>query len=247
MKIYNLDILHDGDYNPPVMFVRKKLERMLPQIDAATLGAIYVSQYPRDVTGIVPVLPYPVVYTYCYTNDGAPSVNTDDQQGAYIAVQHLLSLGKRRIAMISGPINSIPMTKRFSGYQRALIDADMSIDLRMVRIGDWDIQHSCDSMTEMLRVCPDIDGVFCQSDHIALGVCRAIAQAGLSIPGDIAVVGFDDYDFAAFVSPTLTTVHQPLEEIGGAAFSQLRKVIEKREIGTRSLLLDARLILRQSA
>ena len=247
VKIYNLDILHDGDYNPPVMFVRKKLERMLPQIDAATLGAIYVSQYPRDVTGVMPVLPYPVVYTYCYTNDGAPSVNTDDQQGAYIAVQHLLSLGKRRIAMISGPINSIPMTKRFSGYQRALIDADMSIDLRMVRIGDWDIQHSCDSMTEMLRACPDIDGVFCQSDHIALGVCRSIRNAGLQIPRDIAVIGFDNYDFGAFVSPTLTSIDQPLISIGNTAFSQLYSIIENQNPKSKSILLDAKLIRRESA
>ena len=240
-------VLHDGDYNPPVMFVRKKLERMLPQIDAATLGAIYVSQYPRDVTGVMPVLPYPVVYTYCYTNDGAPSVNTDDQQGAYIAVQHLLSLGKRRIAMISGPINSIPMTKRFSGYQCALIDADMSIDLRMVSIGDWDIQHSCDSMTEMLRACPNIDGVFCQSDHIALGVCKSIRNAGLQIPQDIAVIGFDNYDFGAFVSPTLTSIDQPLIHIGGTAFSQLYSIIENQNPKSKSILLNAKLIRRESA
>ena len=248
VKIYNLDILHDGnDFNPPREYVRNKLERVLPQIDAATLGGIYVSQYPRDVTGVMPVTAFPVVYTYCYTNDGAPSVNTNDQQGAYIAVQHLLGLGKRRIAMISGPINSIPMTKRFSGYQRALIDAEMSVDLRLVRIGDWDIQHSCDSMTELLRVCPDIDGVFCQSDHIALGVCRSIAQAGLRIPRDIAVIGFDNYDFASLVSPALTTIDQPLTGIGDAAFSQLYGIIEKQDFKARNILLDARLIRRQSA
>lgn len=162
--------------------MRRQLERLLPQLDAATLGAIYISQYPRDVTGIMPTLPFPVVYAYCYTNDGAASVNTDDQQGAYIATQHLLSLGKRRIAMLSGPINSIPMTKRFSGYQRALIDAGMAVDLRLVKTGDWDIGHSCDIAAELLRLDPAPDGIFCQSDHIALGVCRAIAGAGLRIP-----------------------------------------------------------------
>lgn len=248
VKLYNLDILRDsGDFNPPREAVRKRIERILPQVDASTLGAIYISQYPRDVTGVVPVLSYPVVYTYCNTTDGAPSVNTNDQQGAYIAVQHLLSLGKRHIAMVSGPINSIPMTKRFSGYQRALIDADMSIDLRMVRIGDWDIQHSCDSMTEMLRVCPDIDGVFCQSDHIALGVCQSIKKAGLRIPQDIAVIGFDNYDFGAFVQPTLTSIDQPLIHIGSTAFSQLYSIIENQELKARNILLDAQLVKRESA
>ena len=91
VKLYNLDLLHDSSFNPPREQVRKKLERIARQLDASTLGAIYVSQYPRDVTGVIPVVPFPVIYAYCYTNDGAPSVNTDDQQGAYIAVQELIS------------------------------------------------------------------------------------------------------------------------------------------------------------
>ena len=247
VKLYNLDLLHDSSFNPPREQVRKKLERIARQLDASTLGAIYVSQYPRDVTGIMPVLPFPVVYAYCYTSDGAPSVNTDDQQGAYIAVQHLLGLCKTNIAMVSGPINSVPMTKRFLGYQRALIDAGMSIDLEMVKLGDWNIRHSCEIMEELLRLKPRIDGVFCQSDHIALGVCQAIRNSGRQIPQDIAVVGFDNYDFAEFVSPTLTTIDQPLDDIGKTAFSQLQGLIEKQNIGKKDILLEARLIIRESA
>ena len=248
VNLYNLDILYpDGDINPPREQIRDRLKRIVAQLDSSVIGAIYVSQYPRDVTGIMPPLSCPVVYAYCYTNDGSPSVNTDDQQGAYIAVQHLLGLGKTNIAMVSGTINSVPMTKRFSGYQRALIDAGMAVDLAMVKLGDWDIQHSCDIMEELLNVNPRIDGVFCQSDHIALGVCRAIRNAGRRIPDDIAVVGFDNYDFAAFVNPALTTIDQPLQEIGRVAFSQLQDFAEKRSVGNRSILLDARLIVRASA
>ena len=247
VKIYNLDILQKKDnFSPPREWLREKIERIMPQLDASTLGAVYVSQYPRDVTGVMPVTSFPVVYAYCYTNDGAPSVNTDDQHGAYIAVRHLLDIGKKRIAMISGPINSIPMTKRFSGYQRALIDSGMSIDLSRIRIGDWDIGHSCDSMTELLRSSPQPDGVFCQSDHIALGVCESIRRAGLRIPQDIAVVGYDNYDFASFVLPSLTTVDQPLEKIGRVAYAQLRKVMNKQVPEIRNILLEARLIRRQS-
>lgn len=248
VKLHNLDLIHGKeDFNPPREQVREKLKQLIPQLDSSTLGVVYISQYPRDVTGIMPPLPFPVVYAYCYTNDGAVSVNTDDQQGAYIATQHLLSQGKRRIAMISGPINSIPMTKRFSGYQRALIDAGMTVDLRMVKVGDWDIRHSSDIATELLQLDSPPDGIFCQSDHIALGVCRAIRLAGLGIPRDIAVVGFDNYDFASFVSPSLTTIDQPLEEIGNVTFAQLQRIIEKRELESRNILLDARLIVRQSS
>ena len=102
-------------------------------------------------------------------------------------------------------------------------------------------------MNELLQLAPPPDGVFCQSDHIALGVCKSIRDAGLRIPEDIAVVGFDNYDFDMFVSPTLTTIDQPLERIGNTAFLQLRNVIEKQTVGQRSLLLAARLIRRQSA
>ena len=246
--LYNLDLLYENDdYNPPRERVRKRMEEILRHLDSGITGAVYVSQYPRDVTGVMPVVPFPVVYAYCYTNDGAPSVNTNDQQGAYIAVQQLISRRKKRIAMISGPINSIPMMKRLSGFQRALIDAGLPVDLRMVVTGDWDIDRSCERMTELLKLDPRPDGVFCQSDHIALGVCRAIHQEGMSIPGDIAVVGFDNYDFASFVFPSLTTIDQPLEQIGRTAFSQLKKAVDREEIGARSILLDARLIRRESA
>ena len=246
--LYNLDLLYENDdYNPPRERVRKRMEEILRHLDSGITGAVYVSQYPRDVTGVMPVVPFPVVYAYCYTNDGAPSVNTNDQQGAYIAVQQLISRRKKRIAMISGPINSIPMMKRLSGFQRALIDAGLPVDLRMVVTGDWDIDRSCERMTDLLKLDPRPDGVFCQSDHIALGVCRAIHQEGMSIPGDIAVVGFDNYDFASFVFPSLTTIDQPLEQIGRTAFSQLKKAVDREEIGARSILLDARLIRRESA
>jgi DNA-binding LacI/PurR family transcriptional regulator len=128
--LYNLDLLYDNDdYNPPKERVRSRMEDILRGMDRNISGALYISQYPRDVTGVIPSAPFPVVYAYCYTNDGAPSVNTNDQQGAYIAVQQLISLRKKRIAMISGPINSIPMTKRLSGYQRALIDAGLPVAL----------------------------------------------------------------------------------------------------------------------
>ena len=247
VKLYNLDLLRESpDYNPPRQRLEAALRAITPHMDDNPMGLVYISQYPRDLTGLMPPLPFPVVYAYCYTNDNAPSVNTDDQQGAYIAVRHLLDLGKRRIAMISGPINSLPMTKRFSGYQRALIDAGMTVELNLVKLGQWDVRYSCDSMRALLALNPPPDGVFCQSDHIAVGVCQAIREAGLRIPQDIAVVGFDNYDFAGLVSPTLTTIAQPLHEIGRTAFNQLQGILEKRGVENTDILLPATLVRRES-
>ena len=108
-------------------------------------------------------------------------------------------------------------------------------------------QEIRERMMKLLQLDPPPDGVFCQSDHIALGVCRAIREAGMSIPEDIAVVGFDNYDFASFVSPSLTTIDQPLEKIGRVALSQLRKAIDREEISEQDILLEAKLIKRTSA
>ena len=113
--------------------------------------------------------------------------------------------------------------------------------------GAYDIGHSRDHTRELLEQGLQPDGVFCQSDHIALGVCQAIRDAGLRIPQDIAVVGFDNYDFARFVSPALSTIDQPLEQIGGVAFAQLQRMIDGQAIRDRSVLLEAKLVTRHSA
>ena len=247
-RVYNLDLLRDNpDYSPPRERMIEVLQPVAGLMREGLSGLVYVSQYPRDLTGVMPQLSVPLIYAYCYTRDGAPSVNTDDQYGAILAVRHLLSLGKRRIAMVNGPINSIPMTQRLSGYQRALIDAGLSIDLKLITQGDWEVEHSRESMRELLSLASPPDGVFCQSDHIALGVCRAIRDFGLRIPEDIAIIGFDDYDFARFVTPSLTTIHQPFTEIGESAFSQLQRLIEKRGVEDDHMLIRPRLVRRESA
>ncbi|MBE5808363.1 MAG: LacI family transcriptional regulator [Clostridiales bacterium] len=235
-----------GPPDPDAGSMRRLLEQRVAQLDPSTVGVIYVSQYPRDLTGIMPKLSIPVVYAYGYAK-GAPCVNTDDQQGAYDAVAHLIGEGRRRIAMISGPIDSMPMTKRFSGYQRALIDARIPVDLSLVRLGDWDVGRSSARMDELLALKERPDGIFCQSDHIAVGVMRAIRAAGLRVPGDIAVVGFDDNEFAALLDPPLTTVRQPLAQIGEKAFALLKGILEDREQDETDVLLKAELIRRASS
>ena len=140
----------------------------------------------------------------------------------------------------------------------AMVDSasrSMTLPIRPFRLTDWypsryakhvPASAVSDSMTELLHSSPQPDGVFCQSDHIALGVCESIRRAGLRIPEDIAVVGYDNYDFASYVSPSLTTVDQPLEKIGRVAYAQLRKMISSQEPELRNILLEARLIRRQS-
>ena len=240
----NLDILaKDQNPDPDAEHMKALLSRRSAQLDASALGVIYVSQYPRDLTGLLPKLGVPVVYAYGYAK-GAPCVNTDDQLGAYMAVRHLTERGRRRIAMISGPINSIPMTKRFSGYQRALIEAKLPVDLELVRVGTWEADQSAMYMRELLAMENRPDGIFCQSDSIAVGVLRAVKEAGLRVPEDISVVGFDDSVFSSLLDPPLSTVAQPTAQIGRRAFAILQNILEKREQGEMDVLLAPKLIPR---
>ena len=247
--IYNLDLLRENSDNicPDKATVAAAIQRFLANAAPSLFGLIYVSQYPRDVSGIMPALPYPIVYAYCYAEKGSVCVNTNDQQGAYIAVRHLIELKRRRIAMISGPIDSVPMIKRFYGYQRALLDAGIATDLQLMKAVNWDADNSFLKMQELLALDKVPDGVFCQNDAMAMGAIRAIQSAGLRVPEDIAVVGFDNSVIVSVTAPSITSVAPPFEEIGRQSFMLLQSILEKREIANRNILLDTKLVCRTSA
>lgn len=246
--IINMNILAmtDWSYNPPIELLRSVLQKKCEQIDSNCMGVIYVSQYPRDMTGILPRMPFPIICTYAYTNDGIPCINYDDQQGAYLAVSHLVSRGCKHIAMISGAVDSIPMTKRFAGYQRALVQAGLDFRLEYVSIASWNEVSGYTAMKQLLELpqCPD--GVFCQSDYIAIGAMRAVKDAGLQVPKDIAIVGFDDIDAATLVDPQLTTIAPPHTAIGCQAVQKLIQIVKKKDDGNRNIKLQCWLLNRAS-
>ena len=249
VTIYNMNILTliDWRFNPPMDLLRQEAQKLFERLDSSCMGLIYVSQYPRDLSNFLPALPVPVICTYAYTGNGVPCINYDDQQGAFLATSHLASLGRKRIAMISGVVDSIPMTKRFAGYQRALIHAGLDFSLDYVRIGRWNEFSGEQAMEELLNLPVPPDAVFCQSDYIAIGAMRAVTKAGLRIPEDIAIVGFDDIDAACMVTPQLTTIAPPHVEIGQEAVHKLMRILDKADDGKPSIKLECWLLKRDSA
>lgn len=245
---YNMNLMAktSWDMNPSAETVREIAQRCIDKLDASALGLIYVSQYPRDITGVLPRLPFPVVYAYAYANEPIPCVNYNDQQGAFIATDHLISLGRKRVAMISGHINSIPMTKRFTGYQRALIQSSLAFDIGLVRIGHWSSASGKEAMQDLLSMPQPPDAVFCQSDHIAMGAIAAIREAGMRVPEDVAIVGFDNMEFGWWCQPSLSTIAPPCIEIGQQSFGKLVSILDNRDNGEMSVKLDCKLIKRES-
>ena len=150
-----------------------------------------------------------------------PSVQVDNVAATRVATEHLLGLGHRRIAFVGGPTDSSTAQDRLLGHQQALRKAGVpDSGLDAVRVGDFD-ERSGYEATRSLLDGQATTAVLCANDRMALGSYAALADAGLSIPGDVSVVGFDDVPMASFVRPTLTTIAVPTYEMGQAAMRLL--------------------------
>ncbi|MFD8562626.1 LacI family DNA-binding transcriptional regulator [Streptosporangium canum] len=140
-----------------------------------------------------------------------PYVDMDNAGGAERAVRHLVERGRRRIATIAGPQDMIAGIDRLAGYRDVLRDSDRR---SIVAVGDFTRESGAIAMRQLLADDPDLDAVFVANDLMALGALRTLDRAGRAVPGDVAVVGFDDIPAAAYAEPPLTTVRQPTVEMG---------------------------------
>ena len=171
------------------------------------------------------------------------SVDADNRGGAKTAAQHLASLGRKRIAIISPPSNTMASIDRRSGFLEGLAEAGLSVGDRMAE-GDWIEKSGHAAMQSLLKHSPD--AVFVATDRMAIGALQAIREAGLSCPGDIALVSFDGLISPSQTSPQLTSVAQPISEVGGQAARLLHSVVSGEEDSTVQLMLPTKLIVRES-
>lgn len=176
--------------------------------------------------------------------DDISYVDTDDFVGATEAVTHLARLGHRRIACITGPLDTFAAQERLNGYRDVLARRQLAYDPGLVVASDYTEAGGYLAMRQLLDRTPD--AVFASSDNMAIGALRALREAGLSVPSDVAVVGFDDMPFAAHADPPLTTVRQPIGRTGRLAAQLLIEQIEKPDEPVRRVMLPTELVIRQS-
>lgn len=189
-----------------------------------------------------------------YAIDGVSSLLVDSEAGAYTVTRHLVGQGYERIAMIGGPrqgpgSETYARVLRYDGYRRALRETGVRFDARLVAEGNFRYGGGQEAMRQLLASGKRIDAVFCANDMMALGAMSVARDAGLRIPQDIAVVGFDDIPIAALTSPGLTTMAMPKNELGQAAATVLGKQLAasgKRTLAVRRLF-DTELVVRQSS
>ena len=191
---------------------------------------------------------FPVVLLGRLPESSLCQVDVDHQAGVRTAVDYLLYRGHRRLAFIGqGPPIYAATQARLRGYIEALAAASLSPDPAMIRYADFSRASGYNVMRSLLQSGERPTAVFVGSDLVAFGALAAAREAGLRIPEDVAIVGFDDVPMAADVTPPLTTVCLPAETLGRTAAAMLMQLITGEEITERTVLLETHLVVRQSA
>jgi LacI family transcriptional regulator len=174
-------------------------------------------------------------------------VDVDNTGGARMAVEHLIRLGHTRIATITGPLRMAPGRDRLAGYRQALEAHQLAVDQHLIVEGDYTEASGSIGAQRLLSASPT--AIFVASDVMAIGALKALREAGVRVPEDIALVGFDDVPIAAAVEPALTTVHQPIERMGSMAVDLLLKLLDHppdAQAPANRIVLPTKLVVRES-
>lgn len=177
------------------------------------------------------------------TNNDITYVDTDNVAGAFMATEHLLKLGRQRVAIIAANENTAG-DDRMAGYQNAIQDYGYALDPGLTAFGDFSIQSGYDAMKKLLPANPD--AVFIASDTMALGALRAIRESGRRVPDDISVIGFDDLPPSLQADPALSTIRHPIEQLGVLAVDLLSKMLNQDNVLPSHIILPVTLVIRAS-
>jgi len=183
-----------------------------------------------------------------YPGDCAlPRVRIDNRAAAHEVVSYLLALGHSSIATITGPLDSALGRERLAGYVDALAERGMAPDPAMIRNGDYTLQGGVRQMQTLISLHNRPSAVFCANDEMAIGALQALANAGVRVPQDCSIIGFDDLRFAQFASPALTTVAQPTGAIGETAMRLMIAGLDAAAPNNTEILLSHELVVRNSS
>ena len=212
----------------------------------AVAGILFVSQIPKRFIQEARNLNIPAVVVN-NDDDCFPAVIADREQGAFEGVKHLISLGHRRIAFISGIPSYSTSQACLAGYQKALAEAGLEQKGQILKEGNWTFDGGYQCMKEIIEEADDLPtSIFACNDMTALGAMEAIRESGLSVPGDISILGVDDIEQCTHYKPKLTTVRVDSEPIARAACQSLFCAIETGQTQNLKIIVPTRLVVRES-
>jgi LacI family transcriptional regulator len=178
--------------------------------------------------------------------DGIPCVAAMHAAGAKAATEHLLELGHRRIGALAGTEGWYATDERLLGFRAALAGKGILLDPDLVVYSDWRTPRGTEAAEQLLSLPDPPTAIFGFNDNVAIGVLNAARERGLSVPGDLSVVGFDDTAQASIVTPQLTSVSQPLAEMGRMGVSLLIRILEGQRVDALRMELSTKLVIRES-
>jgi LacI family transcriptional regulator len=224
------------------------VNRILPRLNSRMCdGALITS--PVEISAIDQLMEahpsVPIVQIRNKRGSKYPSVIVDQSAGSHMATQHLIDLGHRRIAEISGPLYWHEALSRHESYHATLRQADLSPTATVESVG-WMPPNGYDAAHKLLDQGVEFTGLVVANDYLALGAILALSERGLRVPDDISIVGFDDTPEAAFFMPPLTTIRQDYEALGRQAIQYMLELINNPETPAHQRVLMPQLIERKS-
>ena len=190
----------------------------------------------------------PILYVDSELNESeGDQLSVDNYQGGALAAEHLYQLGHRKIAVIEGPKEAKKSWNRIPGFYNKLLEHGISIEKNLIRIGNFEFDSGYDYMRSLLKEDSEFTALFAANDMMAVGAITAAREAGLKVPDDLSVVGFDDIMLAQYFDPALSTVRQPAEQLGRFAVEMLMKRINDPGIPHKYEVLPTEFIPRKSS
>jgi DNA-binding LacI/PurR family transcriptional regulator len=173
-------------------------------------------------------------------------IDANNHKGAKEAVSYLMSLGHKRIGMVTGSTTLICGRDRINGYLEAHEENNVPVDKRLIFYGDWHPSSGQRAFSYFLGLKEQPTAIFCANDHMALGIMRSAITNGLKLPRDLSIFGYNNITYSGFLTPPLSTMKQPLDEIGEKAVDILVKTIEDPTREKEKIMMDTEFIKRES-
>lgn len=215
-------------------------------------GIIYaapeIGNNVQTVQSQLPMLCPPIVFLKSQPSKRHMTISVDNYDGARQATEHLIKVGRKKIGLISGPLDWLEARQRWQGWADLLASTGKTVSDQHWAMGNWSPHSGEAAFAELILKYPDMDAVFACNDQMALGVLHYASTHGIRVPEDLAVVGFDDLPEAAYFTPALTTVKHPLRELGMYAVKSLLAQIEGEQevVPEHMLTLRTELVVRDS-
>lgn len=237
-----IPLILSGDGNPDLE--RQYVEQLIQRtVDGLIIASPSVDQVTIDHFLKANQIPYLLIDQNPI--DEGDRVSTDDFEGAKMAVSHLLTLGHKKIAMLSCYNPALNQKQRLEGYKAQLLEAGLEVNEQLIIESSLDKKGGYNASEAIIKT--GASAVFTVNDEMAIGLYRGLGEHGLKIPTDISIVGYDDIDLAEYVSPKLTTVSQPVFKMGQVAFKLLLDRINNPHAPAQRVKLPVELVIRDSS